>query len=175
MITLVLGGARSGKSRFAEMQAESWLRNNPSGERIYIATAQAFDDEMRDKIARHKTQRGENWRTIEEPFELARRLAEENAENRFILVDCLTLWLSNLVLNEIDTNDATDRLYDCLEKTKGEIVIVSNEVGLGIVPDNKLSRQFRDTQGSANQRLARTAHKVVLVTAGLPLVLKGEN
>jgi len=175
MITLVLGGARSGKSRFAEMQADHWLRKNPSGERVYIATAQAFDDEMRDKVAHHKVQRGTNWRTIEEPFELVRCLTEENAENRFLLVDCLTLWLSNLVLNGIDANGATDRLCTCLEKTQGEIVIVSNEVGLGIVPVNKLSRQFRDIQGSANQRLAAAAHKVVLVTAGLPLVLKGEN
>lgn len=173
MVTLVLGGARSGKSRFAEQEADLWLTDHPNGERLYVATAQIYDDEMRTKVEQHKVQRGNNWRTIEEPENLTQVLAAEMANDKFILVDCLTLWLSNLLLKEADTDEAIEKLCSLLKDAKGEIVMVSNEVGQGIVPDNKLARQFRDIQGLANQRIARTAQKVILITAGLPLVLKG--
>ncbi|MEP2942737.1 MAG: bifunctional adenosylcobinamide kinase/adenosylcobinamide-phosphate guanylyltransferase [Hyphomicrobiales bacterium] len=173
MVTLVLGGARSGKSRFAEQEADRWLAEHPNRERLYLATAQIYDDEMRTKVEQHKIQRGSNWRTIEEPENLTQVLAAEMANDKFILVDCLTLWLSNLLLKEANTDEAIEQLCSLLKGAKGEIVMVSNEVGLGIVPDNKLARQFRDIQGLANQHIAQAAQKVILITAGLPLVLKG--
>lgn len=173
MTTLVLGGARSGKSHFAEEEAERWLAQHPAGERIYIATAQVFDNEMSDRVEQHKAQRGDNWRTIEEPLNLVDVLAAQMNNEKFILVDCLTLWLTNLLVNDSNTDEAIGALCDLLMDAKAEIVLVSNEVGLGIVPDNKLARKFRDIQGLANQRIAQSARRVVLITAGLPLVLKG--
>jgi adenosylcobinamide kinase / adenosylcobinamide-phosphate guanylyltransferase len=164
-VTLVLGGARSGKSQLAESLA--------LGEKHYIATAQAFDDEMRERIAQHKAQRGVGWVTHEEQFDLPRKLKEIGQYDRFILVDCLTLWLSNLMLAERDWQGPTMALCDVLQRMKADVVLVSNEVGLSIVPDNKLGRQFRDAQGVLNQRVAGVANNVVFVAAGLPLVLKG--
>jgi adenosylcobinamide kinase/adenosylcobinamide-phosphate guanylyltransferase len=164
-VTLVLGGARSGKSRLAESLAH--------GERHYIATAQAFDDEMKDRIAKHQLQRGEGWVTHEEQFGLPRKLAEVDQPKRFVLVDCLTLWLSNLILAERDWQGPTTALCGVLQRMACDVVLVSNEVGLSIVPDNKLGRQFRDAQGIVNQRVAAVADTVVFVAAGLPLVLKG--
>jgi adenosylcobinamide kinase / adenosylcobinamide-phosphate guanylyltransferase len=164
-VTLVLGGARSGKSRLAE--------NLAHGERHYIATAQAFDDEMKDRIAKHQLQRGEGWVTHEELFGLPRKLAEVDQAKRFILVDCLTLWLSNLILAERDWHGPTTALCGVLQRMTCDVVLVSNEVGLSIVPDNKLGRQFRDAQGIVNQRVAAVADTVVFVAAGLPMVLKG--
>jgi adenosylcobinamide kinase / adenosylcobinamide-phosphate guanylyltransferase len=164
-VTLVLGGARSGKSRLAEGLAH--------GERHYIATAQAFDDEMTDRIAKHKLQRGQNWTTHEQQFDLTPKLVELDQTGRFILVDCVTLWLSNLILAERDWQGPAAALCDVLQGMAARVVLVSNEVGLGIVPDNKLGRQFRDAQGILNQRLAAVADNVVFVAAGLPLVLKG--
>jgi adenosylcobinamide kinase / adenosylcobinamide-phosphate guanylyltransferase len=164
-VTLILGGARSGKSRLAESLAQ--------GERHYIATAQAFDDEMKDRIAKHQAQRGEGWVTHEEQFGLPRKLAELDLAGRFILVDCLTLWLSNLILAERDWQGPTTALCGVLQRMTSDVVLVSNEVGLSIVPDNKLGRQFRDAQGIVNQRVAVVADNVVFVAAGLPLVLKG--
>jgi adenosylcobinamide kinase / adenosylcobinamide-phosphate guanylyltransferase len=164
-VTLVLGGARSGKSRFAESLAH--------GEKHYIATAQAFDDEMKDRIAKHKLQRGEGWTTHEELFGLPRKLAELDQGGRFILVDCLTLWLSNFILAERDWQAPTTALCGVLQRMEADVVLVSNEVGLSIVPENKLGRQFRDAQGLVNQRVAAASEHVVFVTAGLPLVLKG--
>ncbi|MEO1066551.1 MAG: bifunctional adenosylcobinamide kinase/adenosylcobinamide-phosphate guanylyltransferase [Pseudomonadota bacterium] len=172
MITFILGGARCGKSRHAEALANRWLDAHPDGERIYIATAQVFDDEMRDRVAQHQDQRGGNWRTIEEPMALRDVLQKEADQNRFILVDCLTLWLTNCLLAEHDCNGAVTGLCEALTALDGEIVIVSNEVGLGIVPENKLARQFRDIAGIANQRVAEVADKVVFIAAGLPVVLK---
>lgn len=171
MLTFVLGGARSGKSRFAEARADEWLKAH-SGERFYIATAQAFDAEMSERIALHQRQRGPDWQTIEAPLDLPERLEETARTGRFVLVDCITLWLSNLLLAEADINAALGRLDDALANAAGEIIMVSNEVGLGIVPDNALARRFRDIQGSANQRLAARASRVFLITAGLPLPLK---
>lgn len=175
MITLVLGGARSGKSRFAEAAADQWLSDNPGCDRVYVATAQIFDEEMRERVAKHKHQRGDNWRTIEEPMALADTLSHEAHPNRFILVDCLTLWLSNQLLAESDTDDAVATLCKTLASLEGNIMIVSNEVGLGIVPDNPLARRFRDIAGFANQEVAKVADKVVFIAAGLPLILKNEH
>jgi adenosylcobinamide kinase / adenosylcobinamide-phosphate guanylyltransferase len=164
-VTLVLGGARSGKSRLAESLAH--------GEKHYIATAQAFDDEMKDRIAKHQAQRGEGWVTHEELFGLPRKLAELDQGGRFILVDCLTLWLSNFILAERDWQAPTTALCGVLQRMGAEVVLVSNEVGLSIVPDSTLGRQFRDAQGIVNQRVAAIADNVVFVAAGLPLALKG--
>ncbi len=162
-VTLILGGARSGKSRLAES-----LCHAP---RTYIATAQAFDDEMRERISKHKIQRGVGWNTIEAPLNLVAALEKASG---IVLVDCVTLWLSNLLLAEHDCTASIDHLTDALKARVGQTVIVSNEVGLGIVPDNKLARAFRDIQGMANQRIAAVADTVVFVAAGLPLVLKGQ-
>jgi adenosylcobinamide kinase / adenosylcobinamide-phosphate guanylyltransferase len=162
-VTLILGGARSGKSRIAEGLCV--------GPRTYIATAQAFDDEMRERIAAHKVQRGAGWTTIEAPMELVAALEQARG---IVLVDCLTLWLSNLLLAEKDCLAFVDQLLAALRKSKSNIVLVSNEVGLSIVPENRLGRAFRDIQGIANQRIAAVADNVVFVAAGLPLVLKGQ-
>ena len=164
-VSLILGGARSGKSRMAESLA--------GGKKYYIATAQAFDDEMRSRIAAHKRQRGDGWLTHEVPFDLVNILKDLDAEGHFILVDCLTLWLSNLLLAEADCAEMVGELIDHLKSAKANIVIVSNEVGLGVVPDNKLGRAFRDIQGIANQGIAAISNHVVFMAAGLPLVLKG--
>jgi adenosylcobinamide kinase / adenosylcobinamide-phosphate guanylyltransferase len=163
--TLVLGGARSGKSRFAESLA--W------GEQHYIATAEAYDDEMRARIAQHKEQRGPNWTTHEETVDLPRALRPLNASGRFVLVDCLTLWLTNLILSERDWKQQTVALCSVLQGMTADVVLVSNEVGLGIVPENALARQFRDAQGLVNQSVAAIADRVVFIAAGLPLALKG--
>jgi adenosylcobinamide kinase / adenosylcobinamide-phosphate guanylyltransferase len=165
-VTLVLGGARSGKSRHAESMAV--------GEKHYVATAQAFDDEMSERIAAHQKQRGEGWTTHEEQFGLPRKLAEIDGADRFILVDCLTLWLSNLMLAERDWKGPATALCGVLHRMQAEVVLVSNEVGMGIVPDTPLGRAFRDAQGALNQQVAKIADRVVFVAAGLPLVLKGQ-
>lgn len=164
-VKLILGGARSGKSRFAES-----LAHDP---KHYIATAQAFDAEMQERIRVHQVQRGTSWVTHEEPVELVSRLQKLDHPLNFILVDCLTLWLSNLLLTDADCEAAIQHLVRQLEDAAAQIVIVSNEVGLGIVPDNHLARRFRDIQGLANQRVASIASNVVFMAAGIPLMLKG--
>ena len=164
-VTLILGGARSGKSRLAERLA--------GGEKHYIATAQAYDEEMRERIAKHKVQRGEGWVMHEEELALALKLAEVDAGGRFILVDCLTLWLSNLMLGELDWDGPATALTSVLAGIQADVVLVSNEVGLSIVPDTAWGRRFRDAQGTLNQRVAAVADNVAFVAAGLPLVLKG--
>ena len=164
---LVFGGARSGKSRYAQMLAET------SGlTPVMIATAQAFDGEMEDRIARHQNERGAEWLLAEEPVELAHALAQAAAPGRILLVDCATLWLSNLMLGERDIAAATHGLLDALRGTAAPVIFVSNEVGAGIVPENALARRFRDAQGRLNQQLAAACDVVVLVGAGLPLQLK---
>ena len=165
-VTLVLGGARSGKSRFAESLAK--------GEKHYIATAQALDDEMRQRIALHQSQRGAGWTTHEAPLNLEETLAAIDGAGRFILVDCLTLWLSNSMLAERDTEAAAAKLVAQLAKMTSRVVLVSNEVGLGLVPETRLGRDFRDAQGRLNQQVAAIADHVVFVAAGLPFVLKGQ-
>jgi adenosylcobinamide kinase/adenosylcobinamide-phosphate guanylyltransferase len=167
-VTLVLGGARSGKSVFAEKLAgESGL------ERHYIATGQAYDDEMRDRIARHRIDRGDGWITHEIPLDLEAGVARLDAVGRVILVDCLTLWLTNLMMAEINVDLAGAKLLEKLEKSSGKIILVSNEVGLGIVPENRMAREFRDHAGRLHQRIAAMADEVFLIAAGLPLKMKG--
>jgi len=167
-LALVLGGASSGKSRFAED-----LCFQDGSPRIYIATAQAFDDEMREKIARHKTQRGPDWHTIEALIDVASALASCTA-GQTVLLDCATLWLTNVVLAEQDVMAAEDALLAALVACPARVVVVSNEVGQGIVPETKLGRAFRNQQGRLNQKLAAQAGLVVHVIVGLPQVLKGD-
>lgn len=165
MLHLVIGGARSGKSR----HAEQWATDSGLAV-IYIATGEARDAEMTARIAHHRAHRPAAWRTVEEPLRLADALAREAARDTCLLVDCLTLWLSNVMLAERD--EEIDRLLAVLPKLPGQLLLVSNETGWGIVPENALARRFRDAQGWLNQRIARIADNVTLVAAGLPLVLK---
>lgn len=167
LLTLVLGGARSGKSAFAER-----LAAEGGGEVTYVATAQAFDEEMRERITLHRTQRPASWKTLEAPLALPETLGEARLGGGVVLVDCLTLWLSNLMLAERDPEPATAHLLEALRGPGGDVICVSNEVGLGIVPDNALARRFRDAQGRLNQAIAAEADRVVLMAAGLPLELK---
>ena len=163
-LTLVLGGARSGKSR----QAEALVTRHPPPW-TYVATAQAFDAEMHDRIAEHRAHRDAGWRTVEAPLDLAAALAVPGPA----LADCLTLWLTNLMLGGHDVLAATAALDAALDIRAAPTVLVANEVGLGIVPDNALARAFRDQAGRLNQHLAARADTVVFVAAGLPIVLKG--
>ncbi|MBY0560854.1 bifunctional adenosylcobinamide kinase/adenosylcobinamide-phosphate guanylyltransferase [Hyphomicrobium sp.] len=166
-LTLVLGGARSGKSLYAEQ-----LLTSQPGPWAYIATAEAFDDEMDERIKLHKRRRSSGWVQHETPLDIADTLLNRTSELPS-LVDCLTLWLSNLMHAERSIPDTTDKLIAALSKRIAPCVIVSNEVGLGIVPDNALARAFRDEAGRLNQKIAAVADKVVFVAAGLPLTLKG--
>ncbi len=165
--TLVLGGARSGKSSYAESRAEI-----PSLQRTYIATAQVWDEEMSTRVKVHSERRGADWITVEEPIRLADAIDRHCREDAFVLVDCMTLWLTNIMLAEMDTDAEIDHLLNSVSKAKGQLVVVSNEVGYGIVPENALARRFRDAAGLLNQRLAKVCDEVVLVAAGLPLTLK---
>lgn len=169
---LVLGGARSGKSRHAQAIAEA-----SGGDLVFIATAQAFDGEMTDRIARHRADRDARWRTLEAPLDLAEAIAAEDRPGATILVDCLTLWASNLLLADADTDAAAQTLVATLARASARpsarIVLVSNEVGFGIVPDNALARRFRDVAGLLNQRVAAVVTEVDFVIAGLPQRLKG--
>jgi adenosylcobinamide kinase/adenosylcobinamide-phosphate guanylyltransferase len=166
LLTLVLGGARSGKSRYAE-----GLITAAPPPWIYVATAEARDAEMAERIAAHRARRGDGWQTLEAPSDLAGALASARA--RPVLLDCLTLWLSNRMLAEADVDAEIGQLEQALTRRAGTIVLVANEVGFGIVPDNALARRFRDLQGSLNQRMAANADRVVLMVAGLPLIVKG--
>jgi adenosylcobinamide kinase/adenosylcobinamide-phosphate guanylyltransferase len=164
---LVVGGARSGKSALAERLVTASGRP-----RRYIATAEAWDDEMRDRIARHRLDRGQDWTTVEAPLDLAAALTGATGDEA-ILVDCATLWLTNHLLADHDLAAEASRLLAALADCPAPVVIVTNETGWGIVPENALARRFRDAQGRLNQRLAAQADLVVTVIAGLPLVLKG--
>ena len=164
---LVLGGARSGKSRYAQARAEAL-----DGELVFVATAQALDTEMTDRIARHRADRGPRWVTVEAPVELAGAIRAESREDRVLLIDCLTLWTTNLLLAERDIPAATAELITAIADAAGPLILVANEVGLGIVPDNALTRRFRDEAGRVNQGLAAAVDGVVFVAAGLPLKLK---
>ena len=170
---LILGGAKSGKSSFAMDICSSMNR-----EQIFLATAQALDQEMEERITRHQNKRGSDWRTIEEPLKVAKTISSLDSKDTVILLDCLTLWLNNLYMEHGEDqeviNEAIESLARQLTDIRGAVVIVSNEVGMGIVPDNQLSRRYRDTAGFANQCIARLAGKVVAVLAGLPIVLKDE-
>lgn len=167
-LTLVVGGARSGKSRFAEGLISATQRP-----RRYIATAQAWDEEMRARIAQHQRDRGGDWVTVEAPLDLPAALTSARPDEA-VLLDCATLWLTNHLLAEHDLSGETEALIAALAACPAPVVIVSNEVGWGIVPENALARRFRDEQGRLNQRLAAAAGLVVTVIAGLPMVLKGQ-
>ena len=166
-VTLVLGGARSGKSVHAEgvieAQPPPWL---------YLATAQAWDDEMRDRIALHRTRRSADWITQDVPIDLPEAVAAARGP---VLVDCLTLWLTNLILAEADVEAATGALLSACADAPGPVVLVGSEVGLGIVPDNALARRFRDAAGRLHQRLAAQADRVVFMVAGLPMIVKPQH
>jgi adenosylcobinamide kinase/adenosylcobinamide-phosphate guanylyltransferase len=165
-LTLVLGGARSGKSRYAETLITAlpppW---------VYVATGQGLDAEMAARIDAHQARRGAGWSTVETPRELAATLAANTGVP--ILVDCLTLWLSNLMMADAQIDAEIDRLAQALHNATAPVALVANEVGSGIVPDNALARRFRDLQGWLNQRIAAQADQVVLIVAGLPLFVKG--
>lgn len=166
-LTLILGGAASGKSDFAEAQ----LAAHP-GPRLYLATAEAHDAEMRAKIDRHIARRGPGWRSIEAPRDLAPALAGAKA-GEAVLIDCATMWLSNQMMAEADIEAETAALIGALRECAAPCVMVSNELGCGIVPENALARRFREAHGRLNQALAGAADQVALVAAGLPLWLKG--
>ena len=168
-ITLVIGGARSGKSAYAENLCDASAKK-----KVYLATAEAGDQEMITRIQHHQDRRGPEWSTIEEPLALAKTLQAHANDDTIILVDCLALWLTNLLLGNRDIEAETLKLIDFLVQANGSIVFVTNEVGQGIVPENALARTFRDEAGRLNQQIAATADCVVLVTAGLPMALKGK-
>ncbi|RLJ59429.1 adenosylcobinamide kinase /adenosylcobinamide-phosphate guanylyltransferase [Litoreibacter meonggei] len=169
-LTMMLGGAASGKSAFAE---RAIAETSSDKAKIYIATAQAFDDEMRAKISDHRQARAaDGWNTVEEPL-LATAALERAAKDQVILLDCATLWLTNQLLAGADLYAESDKLVRALVASPAQVVVVTNEVGQGIVPEHAMSRQFREAQGKLNQGIAREAQLVVQVIAGLPLVLKG--
>lgn len=165
--TIVIGGARSGKSTFAER-----LVDFSGKSKVYVATAQAYDAEMQARIGDHRERRGDGWRTIEAPLDVVTALNQATGAD-VVLLDCATLWLSNQLLAGADVACECDGLLDALARCSADVVVVSNEVGQGIVPENPLARRFRDEQGRLNQRLAVMSDLAVLVAAGLPLVLKG--
>ncbi|MDX8538131.1 MULTISPECIES: bifunctional adenosylcobinamide kinase/adenosylcobinamide-phosphate guanylyltransferase [Mesorhizobium] len=165
-LTFIIGGARSGKSA----HAETLVTASPSPW-AYIATAEAYDDEMRERIALHRARRGEGWATVDAPLDLAAAI-EALPDHQPVLIDCLTLWLTNHMLAERDLDAECRRLVDVLSRPRGPWFVVSNEVGLGIVPDNALARRFRDAAGRLNQQVAAVANTVLLMVAGLPLKVK---
>lgn len=174
-LTLVLGGARSGKSRHAEAVIESAIERGELERGIYVATAEPGDDEMRRRIAEHRSRRGSRWQTVEEPLELAATLARVARPRSGVLVDCLTLWLSNVMRDRRDVEAEMAALAAGLRRSVGPVVLVANEVGLGIVPDNPLARDFRDRAGQLNQTVAQLADRVLFVAAGLPITLKDRD
>ena len=169
MKQLILGGARSGKSQLAESLAQ-----NSTKTVIYIATATANDDEMQQRIEHHQQQRPQHWQTVETPLALSETLTQYANDNTCLLVDCLTLWVSNLLCGDYDCQSAQDELLSTLKELPGDIIFVSNEVGLGVIPMGSLSRRFVDDAGRLHQALAAQCERVIFTAAGLPLILKGE-
>lgn len=171
-VILILGGARSGKSAYAQKMGKAL-----EGKRLFIATAQALDLEMAERIKTHKKQRGSLWETHEEPVEIVQVISETQHTYRVILIDCLTLWISNLLMTYGDDRQGVENriqsLIDSLTTIKTTIILVSNEVGSGIVPENRLARSFRDVAGMLNQRVAQVADRVFFMVAGIPLAIKG--
>ena len=171
---LVIGGCRSGKSRHSLELAEKIS----GSKRIFIATCMPLDDEMKERIDRHKKERDKNWKTIEAPVELSVAINENSREGDVILVDCLTLWINNLLMETESTdiiNDHIQKLITALEEAECPVMLVSNEVGAGIVPENKLARQFRDYAGFVNQKVAECADRVIWMVAGIPVVIKSKS
>ena len=172
---LVIGGARSGKSRFAQGLAEDHAKER-GGEVVLIVTAEILDAEMAARVDKHRAERPASWRVIEAPIELPDVILGACKAESFLLVDCLTLWLSNLLCTQADRlGTRVDELCEAVQAAEGELVLVSNEVGWSIVPENALARAFRDEQGRLNQRVAALCEKVTLVAAGLPLPLKNQD
>lgn len=172
-VTLVLGGARSGKSTYAERLATGSLYGAPPSPAVYIATAEAGDVEMATRIMAHRARRGGAWSTIEEPLDLSEALAQAASRNQPVLVDCLTLWLSNLMHAGADIDEATDNVLRSLDDHCAmSVVFVSNELGLGLVPETPLGRSFRDAMGRMNMAVAARADRVIFMVAGLPLIMK---
>jgi adenosylcobinamide kinase/adenosylcobinamide-phosphate guanylyltransferase len=171
MVEFFIGGCRSGKSKAALERADR-IGNS---RKLFLATCQPLDAEMRARIERHKAERDQTWETIEEPLEIAALIRNHTEPQTVILVDCLTLWLTNLVLGDADDTALQQRieaLEDSLSTARGPVLLVANEVGLGIVPENAMSRRFRDWAGSLNQRMARCAQRVVWTVAGIPVPIK---
>ena len=171
-IIFVIGGCRSGKSTYALQTAEKV----PAERKIFIATCVPQDNEMKQRVARHQKERSQNWLTVEEPLHLPEAILKNSPKADVMLVDCLTLWVSNLLMETDDEEkleEAISQLIDTLEKATCPIVLVSNEVGTGIVPENRLARQYRDIIGLANQAVAKTAGKVIWMVAGIPVTVKG--
>lgn len=171
-IVLVIGGCRSGKSSFALDYANKHFR-----QKVFLATSQALDNEMEQRIKKHREARGPDWATVEEPAELTKVLASLNTDYDVILIDCLTMWISNLLMageGEEEILSRAEQLVEFMRKTPQSIIAVSNEVGTGIVPENKLARVFRDIVGLANQMVAACSDIVVMTVAGLPQVIKGK-
>ena len=166
-MTLVLGGARSGKSAFAESLARE------QGQGVYVATAERVDEEMARRIAAHRARRGAGWRTVEAPLALADAIRQESVPRTCLLVDCLSVWLGNLLHHGRCVDAECEALLESLRAAPGPVVLVANEIGLGIVPDNAMARAFRDHAGRLNQSVAALAQRVYFVAAGLPLTLKG--
>ena len=169
LTTLVLGGINSGKSAFAEA-----LITNQTTTPYYVATSVVLDQETQEKVNAHKTMRGPNWHTIEEPVDLGAALKKLPARS-VVLVDCLTMWLNNLMYHELDVEDYTDHLLETVAQSELDITFVSNEVGLGGISENALTRKFARFQGTLNQRIAEQSDRIAFVAAGLPMWLKGEN
>jgi adenosylcobinamide kinase/adenosylcobinamide-phosphate guanylyltransferase len=171
-IILVTGGARSGKSRYAEARAAALGRR-----RLYVATAEAKDEEMERRISAHRARRGNAWHTVEEPLKVTEALLSRNGQVDCALVDCLTLWLSNLLLagGVSDVEKKVKELVELLPRLNFHMILVTNEVGSGIVPENPVAREFRDLAGSANQQFAAVADEVVLTVAGVPLIVKKDS
>lgn len=167
-ITLVVGGTRSGKSAFAENYVLS-VHKQP----VYLATAEIFNEEMKKRVETHQSRRQSNWINVEEPVDILKALQHHNSADKIILVDCLSVWLGNLMEHHLDVEQEMANLVDGLAAIEVETVIVASEVGLGIVPENKLARDFSDYAGALNQKIAAIAANVFFVAAGLPLRLKG--
>ena len=172
-IIFVIGGCRSGKSSHALRTVEKMPQNS----KIYMATCVPRDDEMRQRVAKHQKERSQSWVTVEVPLDLPQAILENSRKENVILVDCLTLWLSNLLM-ETDDDKRIEKMFDrltaAIERAPGTVVLVSNEIGTGIVPENKLARQYRDLIGLANQAVAKTAGKVIWMVAGSPVTIKGQ-
>jgi adenosylcobinamide kinase/adenosylcobinamide-phosphate guanylyltransferase len=173
-IVFIIGGCRSGKSQHALQTAEKI----PGNRKIYIATCVPEDDEMKKRVAKHQKGRSKSWTTVEESLKLPEAILQNSHRADVILIDCLTLWVSNLLMETSDEEKLEETIYqliDTLEKTRCPIVLVSNEIGTGIVPENRLARQYRDIIGLANQAVAKTADQVIWMVAGIPVTIKGES
>jgi adenosylcobinamide kinase/adenosylcobinamide-phosphate guanylyltransferase len=170
---LITGGCRSGKSRFALNYA-----NQHFLKKLYLATCEVIDEEMAQRVENHKKIRGSEWQTVEEPLEIVNKIRQYGNEADVILLDCITLWLSNLLMRGKDDPEIMDeisRLMDTIEESQASLILVSNEVGMGIVPADPLSRHFRDLSGMANQKIAEVANTVIFMVSGIPFFLKGKE